>query len=537
MSITRRNLLCGVSMLGVAALPGLPGCSGADPVDDEPRPASGGFPSPSSERSRAVFQHGVASGDPLADAVILWTRVTPVDGDAGVQVAWQLALDVDFTSVVGSGTLTTSAERDYTVKVDAGGLEAGTTYYYRFSALDGSSPVGRTRTAPSGGVERLRFAVASCSSYAHGFFHGYRHIAARLDLDAVIHLGDYLYEYGSGQFGGAREYEPAHEIVTLADYRARYAQYRRDRDLQAAHQQHPFIVVWDDHESANNAWKDGAQNHTEGSEGAWEARKATAWRVYAEWMPIREEEDGKLWRALRYGDLADILLLDTRRWGRDQQADASDGETIADPARTLLGQDQEAWLRGELARSTAAWKIIGQQVMMGQIPQLMNPDAWDGYPAARQRFFDILTEERVRDVVVLTGDIHSSWAIDLAPTPLDPDSYNPATGEGALAVEIVTPGITSPFLTESEAKTHEPVALSNPHIKYVNLWRRGYVVLDVTEERAQAAWFQYDAPERQDVDELFAAAFATRRGESHLLEEEAAAPDREDPPEAAPRVA
>ncbi|XYI00747.1 alkaline phosphatase D family protein [Sorangium sp. So ce1128] len=525
-------------MLSITAIPGLQGCSGDDPGGDEPRPASGDAPSPSSERSKAVFQHGVASGDPLPDAVILWTRVTPVGGGgAGVEVTWQIALDVGFTDIVGSGSLTTSAERDYTVKVDADGLEAGTTYYYRFIALDGSSPVGRTRTAPSGGVDRLRFAVASCSSYAHGFFHGYRRIAARLDLDAVIHLGDYLYEYGSGEFGGAREYEPSHEIVTLADYRARYAQYRRDKDLQAAHQQHPFITVWDDHESANNAWKGGAENHTEGVEGAWEARKATARRVYAEWMPIREEEDGKIWRALRYGDLVDLLLLDTRSWGRDLQASEGDAEAIADPARTLLGQDQEAWLRAELAGSTAAWKLMGQQVMIGQIPQLLNADAWDGYPAARQRFFDMLTEEGVRDVVVLTGDIHSSWAIDLTPAPLDPDIYDPGTGEGALAVEIVTPGITSPFFTEEEAQTYEPVALSNPHIKYVNLWRRGYVVLDVTPERVQAAWFQYDAPERPEVDEVFAAAFATRRGESHLREEEEAAAERPDAPEAAPPVA
>lgn len=523
-------------MLGLTVLPGLSCASDTDPAAGEPGTSSD-VPSPSSRRSRAVFQHGVASGDPLSDAVILWTRVTP-EGvvTPRVPVTWQIARDVGFTRVVGSGVVTTGAERDHTVKIDARGLDAGTTYYYRFIALGGSSPIGRTRTAPRGGVERLRFAVASCASYAHGYFHGYRHMAARIDLDAVIHLGDYIYEYGNGHFGSAREYDPPHEIVTLADYRRRYAQYRRDGDLQAAHQQHPFIVIWDDHESANDAWKGGAQNHTEGREGAWAERRAAARRAHAEWMPIREHGDGRIWRALRFGDLVDLLLLDTRSWGRDRQASAGDGAALADPARTLLGRDQEAWLRRELARSTAAWRLVGQQVMMGQVPQQLNVDAWDGYPAARQRFFDILIEERVRDVVVLTGDIHASYAIDLAPAPLDPGRYNSTTGEGALAVEIVTPGITSPGDTREAAARLEPMILENPHIRYVDLWRRGYVVLDVTPERAQAAWFHYEAPERRRVDERFAAAFAARRGESHLRAEGAAAPARRDPPEAAPPV-
>ncbi|WP_437591429.1 alkaline phosphatase D family protein [Sorangium sp. So ce1000] len=527
-------------MLGLAALPGLSDGWGAAPDGDDPQPASGGAPPPSSELSKAVFQHGVASGDPWPDAVILWTRVTPVKAGA-VTVTWQIALDARFTRIVGSGALTTDEARDYTVKLDARGLDAGTTYYYRFIALGGSSPVGRTRTAPRGRAGRLRFAVASCSSYAHGLFHGYRHIAARLDLDAVIHLGDYIYEYGAGQYGSARRYEPAHEIVTLADYRARYAQYRRDRDLQAAHQQHPFITVWDDHELANDAWKGGAANHTPATEGAWGERKAVAQRAYAEWMPIRERGEerrgaGRIWRALRYGDLVDLFLLDTRSWGRDRQADPRDRGAIEASARTILGRDQEAWLRAELAGSTAAWKVIGQQVLMGQIPQDLNADAWDGYPAARQRFFDLLTEERVRDVVVLTGDTHASWAIDLAPSPLDPARYDAATGRGALAVEIAVPGITSPWLTEEQARTVEPRFLANPHVKYVDLWRRGYAVLDVTPERVQGAWFLYDAPERPKVDEVFAAAFAARRGESHLRWEAAAAPAVEHPPEAAPRV-
>jgi alkaline phosphatase D len=283
-------------------------------------------------------------------------------------VRWQIARDGAFTDIARSGELTTDGDRDYTVKVDVTGLSPATTYYYRFIALGGSSPIGRTRTAPSGGVARLRFAVVSCSSYAHGFFHAYRSIAQRLDLDAVVHLGDYIYEYGSGQYGTARPYEPEHEILNLADYRARYAYYRKDPDLQAVHRQHPFIAVWDDHESANNAWVDGAENHTPGAEGKWADRKAAAAQAYAEWMPIRElEGPTKIYRSLRYGDLAELIMLDTRSWGREEQVPQSDSR-INDPNRQLLGQDQEAWLSERLRTSTAQWKLVGQQVMMGQLP-------------------------------------------------------------------------------------------------------------------------------------------------------------------------
>jgi alkaline phosphatase D len=532
MSITRRDLLRGASIFGFASvLPGALGCSG----DDDPPATLSGAPSPSNERSKAVFRHGVASGDPLPDAVILWTRVTP-DGAGLVTVAWQIARDASFADVVGSGELTTDGDRDYTVKVDARDLEAGTTYYYRFIALDGSSPIGRTRTAPTGGVERLRFGVVACSSYAHGYFHAYRSLAGRLDLDAVLHLGDYIYEYGNDEYGSARKYEPETEILSLSDYRTRYAHYRRDEDLRAVHQQHPFIVVVDDHEIADDAWKGGAENHTEGDEGAWTDRKTAALRAHSEWLPIRDGEGGKLFRALRYGDLVDLVMLDTRTLGRDRQADAGDADEANDPSRSLLGSEQEAWLGEQLDGSTATWRIICQQVVMGQIPELINVDAWDGYPAARQRFFDLLAEKEVGDVVVLTGDIHTSFAFDLAPAPLDPERYDPATGKGALAVELVTPGVTSPGMTKELAAGFEPLLLSNPHIKYTNLWRRGYIIVDVTQERVQGAWFHYESPDLTEVPEVFAAAFATYRGENHLRQEDQAAPALEDPPAAAPAV-
>ena len=251
-SVTRRELLRGAQALGIATLaPGaLSGCGS----DAEPGPEN-------------LFQHGVASGDPVEDGVILWTRVSPTRTEL-LEVEWEVAADPSFDSILASGATLTSVDRDLTVKVDVRGLPPGQTFYYRFRAQERTSPIGRTRTAPAGSVGRARFGVASCSSFAQGYFHAYRALAARTDLDAVLHLGDYIYESGPGQFGDDRAIEPAREATTLVDYRTRHAQYKRDPDLQEVHRQHPFICVWDDHESANNAWKDGAINHQPETEGA-----------------------------------------------------------------------------------------------------------------------------------------------------------------------------------------------------------------------------------------------------------------------------
>ncbi|MET0594869.1 MAG: alkaline phosphatase D family protein [Polyangiaceae bacterium] len=542
MAITRRDFLRHIGLTGFTALSwGVVACSkdeGVDPPTGTPDGGGNGngdsstpevVPPPDSETSRRVFQHAVASGDPLSDAIILWTRVT-TDDTAPVKVKWQIARDVAFADIAQRGEFTTDRDRDYTVKVDVTGLSAGTTYYYRFIALGGSSPVGRTRTAPSGGVSRLRFAVVSCSSYAHGYFHAYRSIAKRLDLDAVLHLGDYIYEYATAAYGAARPYDPPHEIVSLADYRTRYAHYRKDPDLQAVHRQHPFIAVWDDHESANNAWMNGAENHTPLTEGSWEERRTVAAQAYAEWMPIRElEGPKKIYRALRYGNLAEIIMLDTRLWGRDEQVPQSDPRA-QDPYRQLLGQDQEAWLSDRLTKSTSQWKIIGQQVMMGQLPIFFNNDAWDGYPAARTRFLDTIKANQTNNVVVLTGDIHSSWAINLPMDPNDTTTYDRQTGVGSLAVEFVTPAVTSPGFPDALAETARQAALATPHIKFADVSKRGYVVLDVTPERTQAAWYLYTAPEQMTVNEAFAQAFATYDRENRLRQESAPAPDAPAPP-------
>ncbi|MCB9593556.1 MAG: alkaline phosphatase D family protein [Sandaracinaceae bacterium] len=492
-------------------------------------------PLPPRERSYATFEHGVASGDPLADAVILWTRITTGMPDApspaSVDVDWAVATDRELSDVVAMGTATTDASRDWTVKVDAMGLSPATTYYYGFSALGGDSPVGRTRTAPTGAVERVRFGLVSCSSLGHGFFHSYAKLAQRADLDAVIHLGDYIYEYGTGGYGDRREYLPAHEAVSLDDYRERYAQYRREPALAEAHRQHPFIAIWDDHETADNSWSGGAENH-DASEGAWADRVTAATQVYREWMPIRDHDGDprQLYRKLGYGDLCDLVVLDTRIWGREEQAGSLTDPEVDDPDRQLLGADQEAWLLEQLRGSTARWKVLAQQVMMGELSGFPNPDQWDGYPAARARLLNAIQTDAIEDVFVLTGDIHSSWAFDL---PLDPAdvAYDPTTGAGSLAVEVVVPAVSSPGFPPALARAAAGFIRDNRSLHWAELTRRGYVVLDLTEARAQADWFFVgEVEEEDDGAEDHGASWATASGASHLAEALSPAAPRPDAP-------
>ena len=480
-----------------------------------------------------LFQHGVASGDPLSDAVVLWTRVTPA-AEGPVEVWYELALDPNFETRVAAGTFTTGPERDYTVKVDATGLWAGQTYYYVFKCLGRTSLVGRTRTAPTGAVNRLRFAVVSCSNFPSGYFNVYRRLAERPDLAAVLHLGDYIYEYGGGS--GDRLHEPRYEIVTLSDYRTRYSQYRRDNDLIAAHQQHPFIAVWDDHETTNNSYRDGADNHNEG-EGDWNTRKTAGIQAWFEWMPVREIEEGRIWRTFKFGDLVDLIMLDTRLWGRDLQAGTGDVSVIEQPDRTLLGDDQALWFDEQLANSESKWKLVGQQVMMAQFQlgeAVLNTDQWDGYPASRQRFFETLRDAQVNDVVVLTGDIHTSWAMDVSENPYDTAVYDPVTGRGSVAVEFVTPSVTSSALDAVNPALLDILLENNPHMHWVDLENKGYVLVDVTPERVQGAWFFVSTVGSRDHDESFVRAYSTQAGANHLVEDAEAAPEIADAPELAP---
>jgi alkaline phosphatase D len=523
--VSRRRVLQRAGALSAAAL--VPACGSSEGAP----PATG----PESH----YFQHGVASGDPLPDAVILWTRITRTVLEP-ITVGWEVAAEPGFAQLLAAGAAQANAVRDYTVKVDVRSLQPGHTYYYRFRAGMEVSPVGRTRTAPQGPTARARFGVTSCSSYAQGYFHAYRALAGRLDLDAIIHLGDYVYESGPGQFGTDRAHEPAHECLTLADYRARHAQYKREAPLQEVHRQHPFIPVWDDHESADNAWKTGASNH-QPNEGDWAVRKAAAQQAYSEWMPIRDQEDAtRIWRKLGWGDLADLVMLDTRLWGRTQADPAIIGPAPPDdPTKTILGDDQAAWLEEQLRTSTARWKLIGQQVMMANLilvpGTLINLDQWQGYPASRRRFLDFLRTSMVGNVVVLTGDIHSSFACELVVDPLDMAMYDAATGKGAVAVEFVTPGITSPGLPPALVPNVEAARPSNPHVRWLDLLRQGYLVLDVTPERVQSAWYLYaDIKKPDGAQEEFAAAWSVKSGSTWLEQDATAAPAPESPAPAAP---
>jgi len=433
----------------------------------------------------APFYHGVASGDPLSDQVIIWTRVTPTSS-APVSGTWKMATDTGMTNLVRSGTFTTYDSVDFTVKVDVDSLLPGTWYYYQFETDNRFSLVGRTFTAPVGNVDSLRFGVVSCSKYPDGYFNVYGRMAQRNDFHAILHLGDYLYELGDGS--GDREHEPPNEIIDLDDYRERHSQYKLDADLRCLHQMYPMISVWDDHETSNNSWIGGALGHG-ANEGPWGDRKDAGIQSYLEWMPIRTvdpNQPDRIYRTIQYGGLLDFFMLDTRLIGRDEQVV---GAGIDDPNRSLLGPDQLSWLSAEMQASTAQWKVLGQQVMMAplEIPFVgpVNTDQWDGYRAERERVYDSILTQNIDNVVVLTGDIHTFWANDL---PLE--DYNPTTGDSSIGVEFVVAGVTSGNSVVTFGQ--QAITLANPHIKYVNLTDNGYIVLDFNQQRSQANYVLID---------------------------------------------
>ena len=523
MSVTRRRFLSG-SALSLAAAP----------LADLVRPDFLAAAEQAARQTAPVFRHGVASGDPRTDRVLIWTRVSGGSGE--VPVRWTLSANPTFTRILGRGETRTGAARDFTVKVDVTGLAPATTYYYRFEALGARSVVGRTRTLPAAGAGRLRLALASCSNYPYGYFNAYARIAERTDLDLVLHLGDYIYDYHQGRYfdpdlAKDRAVDPPTEILALADYRKRYALYRTDADLQAAHQQHPFVCVWDDHEIANNAWRDGADNH-QPDEGDYHARRAAAYQAYLEWLPVRESASARqplLYRSFAIGDLADLVMLDTRVIGRDQQVDRQNVLGVEDPRRSILGPGQEGWLEGELVESARAgtrWQLLGQQVMFA--PQAaagaasMNADSWDGYRVSRSRVFDMVERHKVQNFVVFTGDVHSSWAYDL-PRGMS-DAYDPATGKASLGVEIVCPAVSSPtpFTQENAAERLATVMKARPHLKFMDGLSRGYVVVEVTRERLQADWWLLDSVKTRNTEQHFARGLVCEAGSRHLTSAPAA---------------
>lgn len=444
----------------------------------------------------APFYHGVASGDPLHDRVIIWTRITPTDSVNKISVMWQVSEDEKFSSIYKADTLSTTPVRDYTVKVDVDGLKPGRHYYYRFSALGGTSITGRTKTLPLQ-VDSLKLAVVSCSNWEFGYFNAYEKISER-ELDAVVHLGDYIYEYGVGGYGDStvdRKHLPAHEIVSLQDYRTRYSQYHTDKGLRKARQQHPFITIWDDHEVANNVFTHGAQNHQPDKEGDFEKRKSVARQAYYEWLPIREGQ--KHYRAFSFGKLVDLIMLDERLEGRTKPADSLRDLNFASEAQTMLGTEQLAWLENNLAQSEATWKVIGNQVIFSEVDQSgpypsqpRNLDSWDGFPYEQRKIASFLKNNKINNTVFITGDTHASWAFEVA----DVKKYKAKTSAGAYAVEFGTPSVSSANWNEYEAdsivlKGEQLLFNANPHLKYGNARDHGYLLLKLKAEKATAEWW------------------------------------------------
>lgn len=504
------------------------------------------------------FMYGVASGDPLPDRVIIWTRVTPSAAatpgsglGAAVRGTWEIALDAAFTQRVAFGRFTTAVASDHTVKIDVAGLQPYTQYYYRFNALNVNSPVGRTMTAPAvnSSPASVRFGMVSCSNFEAGYFRSYHHLAQRDDLDFILHLGDYIYEYANGQYGPdgfagvTRAHDPATEITTLSDYRRRHACYKADGDLRALHARYAFIATWDDHETANNAWREGAENHTEGAEGSWMQRRAWGMQAYYEWMPVRQPaptgslgEVRPIYRKFTFGNLADLLMLDLRQYRDEQPASPVDSATINSPTRTLLGSQQGQWLSQNLVSSTAKWKVMGNSVQIAPVvvvpahpavppqtaalleqffgipastsfPAPTNIDSWDGYGQARLQLLGLIagaaTGTPIPNCVFLTGDIHSSFVCDV---PANPGNY--AATPASLATEFVCASVSSDNINEivgapervsngSGGYVRNPATPGfetllqafNAWIKHVNLDFHGFTVIDITSQRLHADFY------------------------------------------------
>ncbi len=472
------------------------------------------------------FYHGVASGDPLPDRVIIWTRVTPEKLESKIPVKWEVAEDPKFTSVYKSDTTSAYSNRDYTVKIDVDGLMPDRVYYYRFIALGKNSITGRTKTTPVGVKDSLQFAVVSCSNWEAGYFNAYAKIADRPVLDAVLHLGDYIYEYGVGRYGDTtigRFNLPAYEIVTLQDYRTRYSQYRTDLGLRRAHQQHPFIAIWDDHEVANNSFVEGAQNH-QPEEGNYEIRKQVAKQAYYEWLPIRENK--QLYRSISFGPLADLIMLDERLAGRTKPVDSLSDPHYFDSERSMLGQEQLQWFENELSSSKATWKLIGNQVIFSDIDlsQILqnrprNLDSWDGYPAEKKKVKEHIINNRIRDVLFLTGDTHASWAMEVATDVAK--TYDPLTSRGSFAVEFGTPSISAPNSNErnpdSEViKSEETLKKYNPHIKYTNNRDHGYIILTLTPAKATSEWYYIKTLRKEGSEESRGESYSVPKGSTSI---------------------
>lgn len=502
------------------------------------------------------FIHGVASGDPLMDRVILWTRVTPknINEDLAIIVLWQVATDPEMRDIVVSGSTVTSSEKDYTLKVDALGLHPGTVYFYRFHVAASMSQIGRTKTLPDADITQIKLAVFSCSNYPSGYFNVYADAARQMDIDAALHIGDYIYEYESTGYGCdhakelGRVSEPANLLLVLNDYRRRYAQYRTDLDLQAVHARMPFIAVWDDHEFADDAWRDGAGDHHAGAVGPFSHRKKAAMQAYHEWIPIRlpdPDNPEKIYRSFDFGKIASLHMLDTRIIGRDQQLMLSsyyDEEEcfdtakfkadVASPSRQMLGREQMAWLEQSVVTSKAAWQILGQQVLMARMeyptavtmgdmncadffslkqqashaPVSITPaqqavlsaptlpcymDSWDGYQNDREKVFGIMREHQ-KNMVVLAGDTHNAWASDLH------DNRQRCVGVEFATASVSSPGLECTYPDQDPEQIAQMMERLIEPLYYAQTSKRGYMMITATKNEVRCDWRFVDTVHKRE---------------------------------------
>ncbi|WP_348675601.1 alkaline phosphatase D family protein [uncultured Abyssibacter sp.] len=542
----RRDVLRAGTALAATSL--LPACgqSGAPGVNDGAGP----------EPDAVGFIHGVASGDPLSDRVMLWTRITPEAGDQPVTVTWAVYEDADLTVSVTGGDVVTDAARDFTVKVDATGLQPGRHYWFLFTAGEVTSPVGRARTLPTGSPERVRLGVATCGDYSRGLWNAYARLAERDDIDLFLHLGDYIYETDRD---AVRAHQPPIDVVTVDDYRARYASYRREPELQALHAAHPMIWVWDDHETVDGTWSGGADpnDHDPEIHGPIEVRQANALQAAMEWLPIRPPDPAnpeRIYRDFAFGDLIDLFMLDTRRIGRDEVLPGNLGVgdfftqtgDFVDPQRQMLGAEQEQWLIDGLQTSSARWRLLGNQVVLSPLKLFgapaatgasifANPDQWDGYEPARNRLFDAIEQGGVDNIVVLTGDVHASIVFEVTRDPNNPLVYDPLTGRGVLATEFVAPSISSagdPQTLGPDTSTGdlEDILLArgggallaiNIHGKYYEGTRNGYLVVDVDRERTQVEYWTVPTVTAVTDEQSLDATFVVTAGDGRIRRLEA----------------
>lgn len=477
---------------------------------------------------------------------MLWTRFVGSDGAIG----WEVAEDGAFTRIAQHGEARASLANDFCIKVDVRGLAPDRRYFYRFLSANAPSATGITRTAPLAGGERLNLALMSCANFAYGYFHAYAHAARRDDIDLVLHAGDYIYEVPRGRYPNdaetveGRAFEPIRELVALNDYYQRYAQYHADPALLELRRNKPIASVWDDHELVNNIWREGAPDHSEQYEGAFADRVAAASKAYFDWMPLRRPDPNsrRIFRSLDWGDLARIILLDARSFGRDRQIDyrtalmprlAEGGADAAavvadfranilnDPARSMLGATQEEWFARTLAESKQRgqpWQVITQQVVMGEqiapadITRLIpggaasatrqfyaageqasrlglpwNLDSWNGYPAARARFLEACTAN-ANNAVVLGGDSHNCWLNNLAAD----------TGDRLAAIEfagggVSSPGFERPLSAAAPGERERMMRDANPQLAWCDATHRGYATLSFTRTSCDAAWVAFDS--------------------------------------------